>query len=44
MKYLLLLGLLFAIAVLGAFINGQSETPTENQDNVKTFPRTQAIA
>ena len=35
MKYLLLLGLLFVIAVLGAYLNGQSETPTENQDNVR---------
>ncbi len=37
MKYLLLLGLLFVIAVLGAYLNGQTETPTENQDNVRAI-------
>ncbi|QNI53723.1 hypothetical protein SynBIOSE41_01202 [Synechococcus sp. BIOS-E4-1] len=37
MKYLLLLGLLFVVAVLGAYMNGQTETPTENQDNVKAI-------
>ena len=35
MKYLILLIVLFAIAVVGAFLAGQEETPTENLDNVK---------
>ena len=35
MKYLILLIVLFAIAVIGAFLAGQEETPTENLDNVK---------
>lgn len=35
MKYLFLLIVLFAIAVVGAFLAGQEETPTENLDNVK---------
>ena len=43
MKYLLLLGVLFVVAVLGAYINGQSETPTENQDNVKMTTQFGAI-
>ena len=34
MKYLFLLIFLFAIAVIGAFLAGQEETPTENLDNV----------
>ena len=35
MKYLILLIVLFAIAVVCAFLAGQEETPTENLDNVK---------
>lgn len=35
MKYLFLLIILFSIAVIGAFLSGQEETPTENLDNVK---------
>ena len=35
MKYLILLIALFAIAIVGAFLAGQEETPTENLDNVK---------
>ena len=35
MKYLILLIVLFSIAVVGAFLAGQEETPTENLDNVK---------
>ena len=34
MKYLFLLIFLFAIAVIGAFLAEQEETPTENLDNV----------
>ena len=37
MKYLILLVLLFVIAILGAYLNSQKETPTENQDNVRTI-------
>ena len=37
MKYLILLVLLFVIAILGAYLNSQTETPTENQDNVRTI-------
>ena len=43
MKYLLLLGLLFVVAVLGAYLNGQTETPTENQDNVRRITKLQTI-
>ena len=35
MKYLFVLIFLFAIAVIGAFLAGQEETPTENLENVK---------
>ena len=34
MKYLFLLIFLFALGVIGAFLAGQEETPTENLDNV----------
>ncbi len=44
MKYLLLLGLLFVVAVLGAYMNGQTETPTENQDNVKAITELRTTA
>ena len=35
MRYLFVLIALFAMAVVGAFLAGQEETPTENLDNVK---------
>ena len=36
MKYIFLLLILFSLAVLGAFLASEEDTPTENLDNVKT--------
>ena len=35
MKYLFVLIALFAMALVGVFLAGEEETPTENLDNVK---------
>lgn len=44
MKYLLLLVALMVLAIIGAFLNGQMETPTERQDNAEAIIDYQATA